>query len=85
MTLREGNFSSAGVMCDYSCELLADSAGAALRDGAGEGCGPGCVAGPAGGKGGPYLHAEHRQVGERVEVLKFCDLVFPQKQTLQVS
>ena len=45
-----------------------------------------CPRGARGGRlGGPYLHAKDGQVGECVKILKLSDLVFPQKQTLQVG
>lgn len=54
----------------------------------GEGCSaavrrPGL--GQMGAKVGQYLHTEDRQVGKCVQVLKFSDLVLPQKQTLQTG
>lgn len=45
-----------------------------------------CSGGPGGGRVGLlYLHAEDGQVGECIQILKLSDLVFPQKQTLQVG
>lgn len=40
---------------------------------------------PGGRPAGRYLHAEHCQTGQGIQVLKFSDLVFPQEQTLQAG